>query len=119
LNIDLAPTLLEFAQVVIPGDIEGQSLVPVLRGTAKSWRASFLIESFGGTGSSSAASPAYRAVRTVRMKYIRSLEANGAEELYDNNADRYEMINLAGRASAINELRRQRAELAKLLRSPR
>jgi hypothetical protein len=39
------------------------------------------------------------------------------EELYDLNADRYEMINIADRESATHEVRRMRAELEKLLKS--
>jgi arylsulfatase A-like enzyme len=58
----------------------------------------------------------YQAVRTPAWKYIRFLEPNGPEELFDLHADHYELTNLAGRPTAKNELRRWSAELAKVLR---
>jgi arylsulfatase A-like enzyme len=38
----------------------------------------------------------YRAVRTERAKFIRYLELPGMEELYDLQADPYELDNLIG-----------------------
>jgi arylsulfatase A-like enzyme len=56
----------------------------------------------------------YAAVRTLRLKYITYPALGGAEELYDLNADPYEMTNLAGRESATNEVRSMRGLLQKL-----
>ncbi len=39
-NIDYAPTFLEMAQLKIPSEVQGRSLVPILNGTAKKWRQS-------------------------------------------------------------------------------
>jgi hypothetical protein len=45
------------------------------------------------------------------------LGGRGAEELYDQHADHYELVNLATRPTANNELRRWSAELSKVLKS--
>lgn len=39
-NIDYAPTFLEMAKLDVPLEVQGRSLVPLLRGTAKGWRKS-------------------------------------------------------------------------------
>jgi len=39
-NIDYAPTFLEAAGLEVPAEIQGRSLLPVLRGDARSWRTS-------------------------------------------------------------------------------
>src|SRR5215475_7814825 len=44
LNIDLAPTLLSMTRLPIPSDMEGRSLVPLLKGERTKWRNAFLIE---------------------------------------------------------------------------
>jgi N-acetylglucosamine-6-sulfatase len=118
LNVDVAPTLrqiagLPVASAAAPGD--GRSLVPLVSGKPPAWRFSFLIEGTaippGGTRPER-----YQAVRTPAWKYIRYLDGSGVEELYDHHADHYELINLADRATARNELRRWSAELGKVLR---
>jgi arylsulfatase A-like enzyme len=43
-NIDYAPTIVEMAQAVPLLAMDGQSLVPLLRGTPVHWRREFLIE---------------------------------------------------------------------------
>ena len=40
LNIDLGPTILDFAQVPIAEDMQGESLQPLLMGNAENWRES-------------------------------------------------------------------------------
>ncbi len=57
----------------------------------------------------------YSAVRTARHKYIQFRELKGMDELYDLEADPYEMTNLIAKPEA-GELRQQmRAELQRLL----
>jgi arylsulfatase A-like enzyme len=44
-NLDVASTLLDFAGIEVPQDVQGESLVPVLRGnTPEDWRTSFLYD---------------------------------------------------------------------------
>jgi arylsulfatase A-like enzyme len=88
-NIDLAPTIADVADVKLPG-AEGKSLVPLLKGTAETWRHALLIEHLRGRNPI----PTYCAVRTER--YLFASYDTGERELYDLNADPFELRNLAG-----------------------
>jgi N-acetylglucosamine-6-sulfatase len=60
----------------------------------------------------------YQAVRTRRYKYIHYVELTGMDELYDLDADPYELANLAERTSG-GPLRQLKPELEKLLAESR
>jgi N-acetylglucosamine-6-sulfatase len=115
LSIDLAPTLLEVAGVTPGTAIQGRSLVPVLQGKAEGWRTSFLVEYFSDTVFPRIRTMGYTAVRTARHKYIRFGELQGMDELYDVEADPYELTNLIGRPEAKALLPAMQAELQRLL----
>ena len=116
LNIDLAPTLLEYAGE-IPGDhIQGASLVPVIDGrTGGNWRDSILIEYYSDTVFERVYLMGYKAVRTERYKYIQYQDLDGMDELYDLAYDPYELKNLIDdeRSSAV--LTEMKLELRRLL----
>lgn len=113
LNIDLAPTLLELAQVPIPTHVQGRSLVPLLRGrTPPGWRQSFLTE-FEPTAREPF--PAWQAARTEDWKLIRYRGVEGADELYHLRDDPREIKNLIREPGAQAELRKMQAELERLL----
>ena len=114
LNIDLAPTLLELAGQSVPKTIHGRSLLPLLRGQAAPWRNSFLVEYYSDTVFPRVRNMGYTAVRTERHKYIHYKELNGMDELYDLQADPYEMKNLIADPAAQSVLRQMQAELVKL-----
>ncbi len=114
LNIDLAPTLLEIGGAAAPADVDGRSLVPLLRGEKVAWRDSFLIEYFSDTVMPWVRQMGYEAVRTEGWKYIRYVELDGMDELYDLRADPFEMRNLILEPSAQAELGRLKAERAGL-----
>ena len=80
--IDLYPTLVELCQLPAPPQLEGESLVPLLR-RPKSSRDPVLITYGKGN----------HAIRSDRYRYIRY--ANGEEELYDLVADPKEWTNIA------------------------
>jgi hypothetical protein len=56
----------------------------------------------------------YQAVRTARHKYIHYVDLAGADELYDLEADPYEMNNLVGTDAGRQLLPELQAELARL-----
>jgi N-acetylglucosamine-6-sulfatase len=107
LNIDLAPTIADAAGVATPAT-DGQSLVPVLEDPGSAWRREFLIEHLEGTNPVTT----YCAVRSARWKYVRY--ATGEEELYDLEADPFELENVASDASAGPTLTRLRERLREL-----
>jgi N-acetylglucosamine-6-sulfatase len=106
---DLAPTFIEIAGGEPPGYIDGKSLVPFLAGgsdaAAPNWRTSLVTEydtggvhaGFNPGGAMRVGweldIPTYRSVRTQNLKYIHWV-ASGEEEVYDLNADPYELTNL-------------------------
>jgi N-acetylglucosamine-6-sulfatase len=114
LNIDLAPTILELAGLGPGPELDGRSLVPILRGEAPAWRTSFLIEYWSDRVFPRIERMGYDAVRTQRHKYVRFRELRGMDELYDLEADPYELRNLA--AEPGHEALRQslETELARL-----
>ena len=110
LNIDVAPTALELAGVDVPPWMEGRSLVPLLRGEEPAgWREDFLVEYYSDEVFPRTREMGYRALRTVRYKYIRYEELRGMDELYDLERDPHEMRNLmAGGSSPGDRARRLR-----------
>jgi arylsulfatase A-like enzyme len=114
LNIDIAPTLLEIGGASAPKEIQGRSLVPLLRGEKVPWRDSFLIEYFSDKVFPRMSNMGYQAVRGERWKYIHYIDLTGMDELYDLKADPYEMNNLAARSQADETVTQMRAKLQQL-----
>lgn len=103
-NVDIASTIAELAGASPTISQDGRSLVPLLTNTAPPapWRTNLLLRWIGGyEGTRNAADdyyvPAYWGVRTAQYKYL-ELET-GEKELYDLQADPYEMTNQAGNPS--------------------
>lgn len=90
LNIDIAPTILDFADVPVPKRMQGRSLAPLTRGQAPKWRTDFFYEHLFGHP----AIPKSEALRTGRYKYARYIDYS-YEELYDLQNDPHETTNLA------------------------
>jgi N-acetylglucosamine-6-sulfatase len=116
LNIDIAPTLLSLAGVPVPGNMQGHSLVPLLGGRKNEWRSSFLIEYYSDRVFPRIVKMGYQAVRTQRWKYIRYLELDGMDELYDLKVDPHEMKNVISQPYTEQTLKAMRKELEELLR---
>jgi hypothetical protein len=87
LNIDLAPTFAELAGAVPGPATDGQSLVPLIAGTAPEWRFDFMVESYKS-------GQQFAAVREADWKYVEFL--NGDTELYDLANDPLELDSVAG-----------------------
>ena len=116
LNIDLAPTLLSVAGASVPGNMQGRSLAPLLKGERVKWRDSFLIEYYSDRVFPRIARMGYKAVRNGRWKYIRYLELEGMDELYDLKTDPYEMKNLFNQTGAEKALGKMKQEMERLLK---
>jgi len=90
-SLDLYPTLAELCGLPPQGELQGKSLVPLLKDPAATWDApAFSIWSEDGKTTHGTA------VRTERWRYVEFGEkaANGAM-LFDEHADPMELINLA------------------------
>lgn len=129
LNIDVAPTLLDYAGVDWPVDSEnqGRSLRPIVEGeNAEDWRTDFyyqhLYQAYGRGAVPRI--PACEGVVGGTMKYFRFLRAEHnreiegepplTEHLYDLSQDPHEQQNLAGRVEYLQELQRLRKRCANL-----
>jgi N-acetylglucosamine-6-sulfatase len=119
---DIAPTLLTLAGGKPGPQIQGRSLLPLFAAGAKrvraGWRRSILCEYWAEQAMSWLVGMSYKAVRTDRYKYIHWVNRGRAgelDELYDLDADPYELTNLNGRRSAAAVRNRLRGELRKLV----
>ncbi len=92
LNIDLAPTLLDFAGIKIPEEIQGMSWAPLLTNKDAKFREGFFYEYF--FENKFAETPTILAYRTKTKKIIKYPENEDWTELYDLVADPFETKNL-------------------------
>ena len=93
MNIDIAPTLLEFAGLDIPADIQGRSLVPVLKGrTPADWRDAVYYHYYEYPSWHSV--KRHYGVRTERYKLIHFYNDIDEWELYDMAEDPRELHNV-------------------------
>lgn len=91
-NIDVAPTILDLADVQIPENIQGRSFLPLLKGKEIPWRHEVFYEYYWEWAFPQ--TPTMFAVRTDRYKYIYNWGVWDINELYDLQKDPYEMNNL-------------------------
>lgn len=92
LNIDLAPTLLDYAGETIPPVMQGRSLRPLIAGREVPWRDEFFYEHH----TVARIIPPTEGVRMERWAYLRYVTPNPVvEELYDLAVDPLEEHNLA------------------------
>ncbi len=93
LNLDLAQTLLDFAGVRAPQNMQGRSWRPLLTGQAAAWRQSWFYEYFAENQKNSRV-PDISGVRTTDAKLIKYPGHDEWTELFDLKNDPYEMHNL-------------------------
>ena len=95
-NIDYAPTFLELAGVPVPDDIQGESLVPLLKGEhPDSWRDALYYHFYEYPAEHMV--KRHYGVRTERYKLIHFYNDIDHWELYDLQTDPSELDNLYGR----------------------
>jgi N-acetylglucosamine-6-sulfatase len=116
-NLDLASTFAELAGVTPGLKQDGRSLVPLLKGTATSWRDSILIHWKGGVAEADEvySIPEFFGIRTPRYTYVELV--TGEKELYDHAADPYELNNKAGDPAYASVQANQAGQLAALKKS--
>lgn len=127
LNIDFAPTLLDYAGTPIPKEMQGRSIKPLLEGhTPKDWRTSMYYRYYMHLADHWV--PAHYGVRTPRYTLIyyygQPLGMRGAVnkptepewELFDRQKDPQEMRNVYHDPAYAEVARELRAELRRLRR---
>jgi arylsulfatase A-like enzyme len=115
LALDIAPTVVEVAGGTPGPHVQGRSLVPLLAGERPRWRSAFLAEYYSESAIPWLVGMSYKAVRTERDKYIHWTHQDGCEELYDLEADPYELVNLARDPAHAGRRDELRAELGRLV----
>ena len=100
LNIDITPTILELANISVPKEYQGKSLLPLIKNKNVKWRSEILTEHLWDFEHI----PQTEGVRTDRWKYIRYQNHPEYEELYDLNVDPNEKKNLAKNVEFNNQL---------------
>jgi iduronate 2-sulfatase len=125
-HIDLFPTLAELCGVKPPANVQGQSLVPLLKDPSAAGRGWALTQVSRGGGPARAAVTTNvgaggnrffgYSLRTPRWRYTEWDEGKRGRELYDHDADPREITNLAGdpaHAKTVEELSQQVRAAAK------
>jgi N-acetylglucosamine-6-sulfatase len=128
-HADVAPTLLDLAGVALPDELDGRSLLPLLQGSEPRWRQDFLVEFYGLyhayiqlhtandvayfiDGGETLSVPSYRAVRSTDYLYVEWYGGDVHEyELYDLEADPYQLTNLLATPDGAEEYASTRAAL--------
>jgi arylsulfatase A-like enzyme len=117
LNVDFAPTFLEAARVAIPAEMQGRSLVPVLRGRVpEDWRQSMYYRYYHDPGDHN--TRAHYGVRTRTHKLI-YYWTKDQWELFDLAADPFELHNIYGQPGQESLTASLKTELQRLKRAVR
>ena len=111
LNIDLAPTLLELAGLTPPSQMQGRSLVPMLRDPAAPGRRAWLYEHFPVFP---IPIPGITAIRTERFKYVEYQDDIRPRELFDLENDPGEKTNLMNTPAGTRQAKELKPELERL-----
>ena len=111
-NLDYASTFLEMAGAPIPEDLQGKSLIPLLKGEKpKNWRKAIYYHYYEYPSVHMV--PRHYGIRTVRHKLMRFYQFD-EWEFYDLKKDPDELQNLYGQPAQAKSIKRMKAQLEKL-----
>lgn len=114
-NIDYAPTFLELAGVPVPEEMQGRSLLPLLRGEHPAdWRRSLYYHFYEYPAEH--AVKRHYGVRDARWKLIHFYDDIDWWELYDLETDPHELNNLCGKPEYAAQQQAMTDELIRLQR---
>jgi arylsulfatase A-like enzyme len=117
LNVDFAPTFLDAGGIAIPAEMQGRSLLPVLRGRAPAdWRNAMYYRYYHDPGDHNTA--AHYGIRTRTHKLIHFWKKD-QWELFDLVKDPYELHNLYGERGLEALTAALKQQLAQLKRDAR
>ena len=112
-NIDYAPTFVELAGATVPNDIQGASLLPLLKGQhPKNWRKSLYYHYYEYPAEHSV--KRHYGVYDGRWKLIHFYRDIDQWELYDLQSDPHELHNIYGQKGTEKTLKRLQKELVRL-----
>ena len=112
LNVDFAPTFLDAAGIPVPAEMQGRSLLPLLRGrTPSDWRTSMYYRYYHDPGDHN--TRAHYGVRTLTHKLIYFWKKD-QWELFDLVNDPYELHNLYDQPGQEKLIGTLKAELQRL-----
>ena len=112
-NLDYAETFLEMAEAPIPSDMQGRSLVPLLKGqNPDDWRKSIYYHYYEYPSVHMV--PRHYGIRTQRYKLMHFYQFGNEWELYDLKSDPDELTNLYGKPEHAKLQKRMKNRLAKL-----
>lgn len=112
-NLDFAPTFLDVADIEVPADMQGESLLPLLTGEKENWNRAAVYYHYYEYPAVHAVKRHYGIV-TKEYKLVRFYYDVEEWELYDRKKDPNEMQNVyddPAYADTVKELKEQLAEL--------
>jgi arylsulfatase A-like enzyme len=100
-NLDVAPTILQYADITPPPKMDGKSLLPLIKNNEQNFRSELYLEHFFTNGTGKTHIEPSIAIRTKNWKYIKYVDQKGtiSEELYNVENDSFEMNNKAQKES--------------------
>ncbi|TVY11098.1 sulfatase-like hydrolase/transferase [Paenibacillus cremeus] len=104
-NMDIVPTVLELAGAQVPSHMDGKSIVPLLSDTSSPWREDLMAMHFGHINHDDI----QRVLYYGPYKYTAHLD--DSDELYDLNADPFELHNLIDEPAMTDVLKEMKARL--------
>ncbi len=121
LNVDIAPTILDYAGIPAPASMQGKSMRPFTEGMMAPLRKEFYYEHQYDTEGSKVYLPKSEGLVQLRYKYMRYFNGKDPdnffyEELYDQLLDPFEVHNLSNSAGEA-EMKEQMVKSMKRLRS--